>query len=261
MKEIIKFKSIGADPEFFIKNVKKDIFLPSTFFVNGTKEAPEDMGNGFSLLKDNLSIEGNIPAAFSKTEFIKNIKFLKKLITLTVKQNDSDAEIFYTDEAKFKTSFLMSEDGVAFGCSSYEDAWNNEKVQTPVLINLLTRQIGFHIHIGYEIIDEKYSKHDCNVAITKAFDTFLSNQSDSIHFSKVRRKYYGRFGSFRNKPYGVECRSLGGYFTQDKYLSWIYDQVTNVIDFVNENIEEILKAETIQQINEINTNKKIKIPE
>ena len=258
---LIKIKSIGADPEFFIK--QGDHFLPSTFFVNGTKEHPEDMGDGFQLLKDNLSIEGNIPAAYSKEEFVKNIKFLKHLITTALKFSEyKDAEIAYTDSAKFELRYLYSEDGMTFGCSNYNDAWSNKTVQTPTLHDLNTRQIGFHIHIGYEISEDcNYSKKDLNIAITRAFDALISYQSDKIHESKERRKYYGKFGSYRDKPYGVECRSLGGFFTQDKYLEWIYDQVQNVGEFVNAEIENILEAETIQDVVKINFNKNIKIPE
>lgn len=29
----------------------------------------------------------------------------------------------------------------------------------------------------------------------------------------------------------VECRSLGGFFGQDKYLNWIYDQTMKVFEY------------------------------
>ncbi len=257
----IKIISIGSDPEFFIKNEKG--FLPSTMFVMGTKEIPEEMGDRFALLKDNLSIEGNIPASYSKEEFINNIEFLKKLINIVIENSPvPDAKIEYTDSAKFKKGYLLSEDGMTFGCSNYEDAWDIKTVQTPVLLNLNTRQIGFHIHIGYEIPeDSKYSKQQLNIAITRAFDALISYQSDKVHYSEIRRKYYGKLGSYRDKPYGVECRSLGGFFTQKKYLGWIYDQVMNIEEFVNENIDEILEAKNVKDVVKINFKNNIKIPE
>jgi len=258
---LIKIKSIGSDPEFFVKNEKG--FLPSTMFIAGTKELPEEMGDGFALLKDNLSIEGNIPASYSKKEFINNLEFLKKLINIAIENSPvPDAKITYTDEARFKRAYLMSEDGMTFGCSSYEDAWEIKKVPTPVLIGLNTRQIGFHIHIGYEILDDSdYTKDVFNVAITRAFDALISYQSDKVHYSKTRRDHYGKFGSYRDKPYGVECRSLGGFFTQEKYLGWVYDQVMNVADFVNEHIDDILNAKNIEEVVKINFKNNIKIPE
>ena len=254
--ELIKFKSIGADPEFFVK--RGDEFLPSTMFLVGTKEEPEDMGNGFSLLKDNLSLEGNIPASFSRSQFINNIKFLKMLIDTAT---PDDVEIVYTDEAKFKRKYLFSPDGMLFGCSNYKDAWERKIVPTPVLANMNTRQIGFHIHIGYDVLSNKYSKDEYNVAITRAFDAFISKPSDEVHYSKNRRNYYGKLGSYRDKPYGVECRSLGGYFTQDKYLGWIYDQVEAILEYVDENIDYILEVDSIDDLMKVKPKKFVKIPE
>ena len=63
------------------------------------------------------------------------------------------------------------------------------------------------------------------------FDYFVVYPSRQIYNDPVRAKYYGDYGNFRITSYGVECRSLGGYFTDDKYLSWLFDQSMKIFDF------------------------------
>ena len=70
-----------------------------------------------------------------------------------------------------------------------------------------------------------------DIAITRAFDYFVVYPSRQIYSCPIRALYYGDYGNFRNKEYGVEVRSLGGFFSQDKYLGWIYDQTIKAINF------------------------------
>lgn len=253
---LLGLRTMGSDPEFFIKKGKS--FLPSTLFIEGTKEAPEDMGSGFSLLKDNLSIEGNIPAAYNKEEFIANMQFLKNMINTIAAPRGGAIE--YVDEATFPLRHLMSEDGQSFGCSSYMNAWTKEEVETPVLDQLKTRQAGCHIHIGYEMLSDKYSKEEYDTAIARVFDAFLAAPSDTAHYCEIRREYYGQLGSYRPKDYGLECRALGAFFSQDKYLGWIYDQTAKVFDYVNENIDAVLKTETLEELLALGINENENLP-
>ena len=104
---MIKFKTIGSDPEFCI--VKGRTNIPSFMITDGTKKNPEDFGGGYKILKDNLTVEGNIPPAFNKEEFIENMKTLKQII------NDRaaiiGAKIKETDLEAYAPKYIFSPDG------------------------------------------------------------------------------------------------------------------------------------------------------
>jgi hypothetical protein len=50
--KIIKFKTIGSDPEFAIR--KDNINLPSYMFIDSKKGSPKEYESGFGIMKDNL---------------------------------------------------------------------------------------------------------------------------------------------------------------------------------------------------------------
>jgi hypothetical protein len=89
-----------------------------------------------------------------------------------------------------------------------------------------------HIHIGYDI-DGVWNKETMNVIITRAFDLFVVIPSCLIYVDQRRFENYGGLGQYRDTSYGLECRSLGGYFANPKYTSWIFDQVNKAIEFIN----------------------------
>ena len=49
-----------------------------------------------------------------------------------------------------------------------------------------------------------------------------------------RKELYGKAGAFREKPYGVEYRTISNYYLQSKKLIyWVFDQTQAAINFVN----------------------------
>ena len=73
----------------------------------------------------------------------------------------------------------------------------------------------------------------------------------------------------------VECRSLGGYFGDDKYLSWIFDQGMKIFDYCSnpdniklldlvgapdENAEESYKVLGINLEEQLYENNPVNIP-
>ena len=56
----------------------------------------------------------------------------------------------------------------------------------------------------------------------------------------MRRNLYGKAGAFRFKPYGCEMRCLSSFWIKDeKMISWVYDQVHAMINWLNEGNEVI----------------------
>lgn len=239
---ILKLNKIGSDPEFFISSEDQRL-IPSFFFFEGTKINPQIMDNGFAVLKDNLLVEGNIPPADSREEFVSSMKFLKSIISVPLKQKN--CKISYLDIGEFEEGFIYSPDGQEFGCGAFFNAYTRDLQQTPRL-NSNTRQAGFHIHASYDLENKDYNLYELNFLIAKAFDFFLGIPSDEISYSKERRNSYGILGGFRSPEYGIEYRALGGLFTQDKYLDWVYNQTVKVFDYCN-NIDNLQKLEQVKQ--------------
>lgn len=220
--------TIGADPEFFIVDKTGDPF-PSIGLLSGTKEAPEDRGGGYAVLKDNVLVEGNIPPAYSKEEYIKNMQTLKRLINEVLEFGGY--KLHCADSMSYKARFLRHPEALEFGCSSYKNAWSLGDFAAEDMAMFNSRVAGAHQHIGYELLTNEISKRKMNRFIARAFDYFVVYPARLYHNDPFRAKYYGEFGNYRNTPYGLECRALGGYFNDDKYLGWVYDQTIKAIEY------------------------------
>lgn len=234
--------TIGSDPEFFISSGSH--FVPSTNLIPGDKDNPYPIGDGFFIQRDNVLIEGNIPPAKNKEEYIYNMKHLKDLMNDYLQIINPNLHIVCADSAEFDLEMLKrNPEANVFGCHPYENAWTGETTKAKSLSHLPYRTCGFHHHIGYQI-DSRYDKKEINKLLVKAYDFFVTTQARKIYNDKIRSYYYGELGSYRHCVYGVEVRSLGGYFAQDEYLPKIYDGIMQSIEYVNEllitNREEIL---------------------
>lgn len=88
-----------------------------------------------------------------------------------------------------------------------------------------------------------------NGAIARAFDYFVVYPARLHHNDEFRAKYYGIYGSYRDTSYGLEVRSLGGYFSKDKFLGWIYDNTIKMLEFCSslENIEKLKKVDSLYE--------------
>jgi hypothetical protein len=92
-----------------------------------------------------------------------------------------------------------------------------------------------HIHIGIEGLTD-YEKQ----AIVRACDIFLTLPSIEISGQSYRTSnLYGILGACRIKSYGVEVRSLGGFFFNPEYFEWIYDRIVLAVAYAQEHTERI----------------------
>lgn len=221
--------TIGSDPEFFVRKIAGPNY-PAFKIIQGTKESPEDMGDGYSVLYDNTLIEGNIPPVDTLEDFVTNIRTLKDKMRSLIMPFQCD--LYPSDVENYLPEHLEDERAQQFGCLPYIDAWTFEEINAPE-IKESYRTAGFHIHVGYKNTS-KYPKEIVNIAIARAFDFFATFPSRFEKFDKRRGDSYGSFGSIRHKPYGLELRSLSGYFAKDCYLKWVYNQTIKAVDFVLE---------------------------
>jgi hypothetical protein len=242
----MKFITIGSDPEFFVLDPKGKPY-PATLFAVGTKDKPvpiESLGKGFYEQRDNLSFEGNVPPAPNKDDFILNIKALRQYFERKVSR--VGYSLSTNGVEYFEKRYLSTSEAMEFGCSSVIDSWSSSirnKIiarPTPNLTGYKFRVSGFHIHIGYDTPLSNIGKGMTDVLIGRLFDIFLTTPSHKIKSEPERLKTYGKWGMIRSKEYGVECRTLSSFFTQEEHLSWVWDQIMKMEDFINKmNVPDI----------------------
>lgn len=237
--------TIGSDPEFLVYNPETKLCVPGLPYTNGTKEEPEPIGGDFFIQKDNALLEGNIPVCTTKSDFIHNMSYLTGYLEYLV--GEDGYKIIFQDSGEYNMNDLKHPELNIFGCDPYINCWTGEIIRAPSLSKKNYRTVGFHIHIGYSLDKNcPYTKDQMDQLITKAFDCLVIVPSYLIHFDPKRASAYGGLGNFRQKSYGVECRSLGGYFANPEHLEWVWDKVQEVVNFCK--VETNLKyLDTIQQ--------------
>lgn len=242
--------TFGSDPEYFVINEKTGMILSSINLVNGTKEIPEPLGDGFFILKDNILVEGNLPPASTKEGFMENVFGLKKRILEYLKAINPSLGLLHKDCADVDMAFLSHPEAMQFGCSPYLNAWDKQVHRANDLSSESYRTAGMHIHIGYDLEDGNlWSRETINNVITKAFDFFVVIPSCMIHVDKRRFENYGGLGQYRETSYGLECRSLGAFFANPEYSKWVIDQTVKAIEFITDDrkfykLEYMKKPET-----------------
>lgn len=230
---------LGSDPEAFIVHNSSCLVMSSKRFTNGTKDEPENLGDGYAILNDNILIEGNVPPASNKEEFVN---YMNKLWRVMNERAESrNAHLHNSDCETISDALMETDEAKEFGCSSFRDAWNElVEIETPQL-NCNVRPAGCHIHIGVESASDSLK-----MAIVRAFDMFVTLEAIKTTGMNYRTSnLYGILGACRIKSYGVECRSLGGTFFSPNHFEWIYETVEKAINFAVENEELLVNLPSI----------------
>lgn len=222
---------IGSDPEIFIVN--EDNTLSSAIGIfKGTKENPIDIGKGCAVQEDNILVEFNIPPTDNLENFIESINYSKDYIETVLKPLNK--KLLYSSSELITDDLLIENKSKVFGCSPSYNVLKEET--TSVEIESLSEEIkkirssGFHIHIGY---DNPTNEHNDRLVLCfELFVTlFLLKHDNDKH---NRRLIYGLIGDCRDKDYGVECRSLGGYFLKDdETLTLVWEQIQKALKFAD----------------------------
>ena len=223
--------TIGSDPEIFVKDKQSQKIETISGILGGNKENPLDIGMGCAVQEDNILAEFNIPPVRDKESFIKYIEFCKDYISTMAAANG--LELHYSSSEIVEDN-ILDENSKEFGCSPsinvITQTINAIKIEdVPEELKLL-RTSGFHIHFGNENLTEEQA-----IRLVMCFELMCSiplNKYDNDKFH--RRQFYGMFGDCRIKDYGVECRSLGGYFLKDEEtLSMVWECIENTIELFN----------------------------
>lgn len=225
---------IGADPELFLE--KDGVIISAEGMIGGTKEEPRKITkDGHAVQEDNVMIEFNIPACETKEDFIFNLNFVKSYLDTLVGMKGCNLN--FSASAELAEDQLNTEQAQEFGCEPDLNVYLEGENPKPVGSGTL-RSCGGHVHIGYENPSEAQS-----IKIVFAMDMILGLGSLALDTDERRRSMYGKAGSFRFKPYGLEYRTLSNFWIQNEDLmSWVYDKTMEAIELaMSDKIDKLIE--------------------
>lgn len=226
----INIIALGSDPEFFIRDVKNEIYVPSVGLIGGTKEEPRAISeDGHYVQEDNVMVEVNLPPCIDPERFQMNLDYILNNLNRHLEDNiNPNYEIRIVASADFTLDQLNTEQAQTVGCEPDRNAWFDMDNPSPILPETV-RFAGGHIHISYDKPDMQ-----TNIEIVKAMDMFLGLPSVIMDDDDRRKEIYGTPGRYRNKKYGVEYRSLSNYWLSSfEKVQWVFNQVNKAIEFLN----------------------------
>lgn len=260
----------GADPELFLttkmvvdtymdkKGATRKKYaerpIPITGLVGGTKLSPlaltaklpgwegiTHIPNGAKIQEDGTALEFNVSPAADPIRMLKDIELIMAAINVFAERKGfglhKAPSATFTEEIKAKhpEAFII-------GCDPDINAYTNMVREAPgAVMESLTRHAGGHFHVGYD--KELVPSH----VMVQLLDLFLGLPSLCIDKQGVRRQFYGQAGSFREKAYGVEYRSLSnfwlpGFRMQREVLNLLFSGVDIMVRRL------ITKMETVEYI-------------
>jgi hypothetical protein len=208
--------TLGADPEFFIRDRETGITVPVCGLLGGTKGAPIPYGL-FGLQEDNVMCEYNIPAQCDVTRFARYVNEGRGACLALL--NEKYPRMYEADMAPsriFTFEQLAHPQAAVFGCSPDYDAYQLGQPNRRIAPKELEeprggwRFSGGHVHIGFR----DSQKFDVPAYVAAQFaDVFLSLNVLRYDAQGERRKHYGTAGRYRPTPYGIEYRTLSNAWT------------------------------------------------
>ncbi len=217
--------SLGCDPEFFLKQNNKHVVAVG--LIGGTKDFPRALDDkGHAVLEDNVAVEFNIPPAHNHHDFIKSIQHVMNELHKELPDyqfSDASSVIFNEDD-------LWHPQALEFGCEPDYNAWTKEQNPRPKASDACLRSAGGHVHVGTDLD---------KIQVIRAMDFFLGVPSIKLDkYGARRRALYGGAGCMREKPYGVEYRTLSNFWIfKESLIEWVYNQTEKALNFVKEGNE------------------------
>jgi hypothetical protein len=208
--------TIGADPEFFIRDRETGITVPVCGLLGGTKGAPIPRGQ-YGLQEDNVMCEYNIPATGDVSRFARHVAAGRAAVMEHLNERYPGVyEADMTPSRVFTFEQLAHPQAAVFGCSPDFDAYQlgqaNRRIAPQELMEPRGgwRFSGGHVHIGFR----EGQKFDVPHYVAAQFaDVFISLPNLRFDAQGKRRQYYGTAGRYRPTPYGIEYRTMSNLWT------------------------------------------------
>jgi hypothetical protein len=224
--------TLGCDPELFMADQQGQL-RAACGRIGGTKEKPQAMGigDGFFVQEDNVAIEFNIPPAHNAAMFKESIGKAIESLQQGI-QSMYGFQIVNLSAAPFPKGELEHPASRVFGCDPDYNAWTGRKNPRPSSVDETLRSCGGHVHVGYA--DKKIVSP---VTLIKAMDLYLGVPSVLMDRGELRKELYGMAGAFRNKPYGVEYRTLSNFWVfSDQLKEWVWNNTARAMQAVEDGL-------------------------
>ena len=205
----------GTDPEFFAFRDKKLVTADKLF---PGKYEPYKFDDGQAVFFDGVQGEFNVNPASTAAQLHANI----------IAAVNSIKENFDVDEIKFVSTVEVDLEAIKdadpecnrFGCDTDYNAYTMSENENEIDASEHPyRYAGGHFHIG-NLPEDIMGDPDKIIALIKMCDVFMGIPSvirDHSEETKIRRSYqYGKAGSFRVQPHGIEYRPLSNYWVTSK---------------------------------------------
>lgn len=209
--------SYGLDVEFILRDKKTHLPVSAIDKIEGTKIHPLKVPGG-ALQADGVLAEINIHPAYSHFDWMKNVSMVLKSLKSIADRYNCYID-FNTIETEFPDKELEDYRAWESGCEPDYNMFTGQENPTVVFDNKI-RTCGGHIHIGNPIFrkDHKIAKN-----LLYHFNFFLSLLMKKEEPPNTRREIYGKWGSYRPKPYGVELRFPSNYWCKNfYYISYMF---------------------------------------
>lgn len=233
---------LGADPEFFVKNLETGAFMPICGLLGGTKEEPmqiRGLPKGFMHQEDGAAAEFNIPPTSDPETFSHNIQTAITHLTALLKRKGLAPDNLNRVIELTKEQIAEHPKLATIGCDPDINAYGANNGKSPVgrqrQLDIVQiggiRGVGGHVHIGY---DKNICPPD---VLVKLLDICLAGPFIGKDIQSKRRKWWGLPGLYRDKPYGVEYRTLSNFWIWNQsYIFTIGRICVNLIESIQNNM-------------------------
>ena len=220
--------AIGCDPELFAKRGSR--FVSVHEILPGTKTNPCTVPKG-AVQVDGVAAEFNILPAKNSADFVNNIKTVRGVMEKILNSKTQGLVLVAEPTATFSQKYFDSLpfSVKALGCEPDYSAYTRKANPKPETTKPFRTGSG-HVHIqtipDHEFVNDLHSdKHfgDC-VDLVKELDVTLYEASKFWDTDTQRMELYGKPGSFRPKPYGLEYRVLSNaWLRSEQTMRYVFE--------------------------------------
>lgn len=219
--------TLGADPEIFLQD-NNGKFISAINKIGGTKKNPLKINDTISVQEDNVLAEFNIaPINCNKLQGqrVWTSSILQGINEIRKKAADFQLGLSFQSSAIFTKDQLADRKANEFACDPDFNIYTNQINPKPRGVNPCLRSAGGHIHIGFPKDSGMTAK-----TIIPWLDLYVGLWGVLKDPLSQRTQLYGKAGSFRPKPYGLEYRTPSNFWLQSQEdINEMYQRVIKSI--------------------------------